>query len=331
MRIFAVFVIILFLAQSSVAQKIQSSCEASDSVQSLYKKDAAHLCIDQYKRQSSPSHDSVMIPQQDFNCKMDALMAVYNVKGIPEADTVIRIKKNHDYQDELFYSMRIITDSLYPWMDSLRLKKLPTGNTSLDSLLTLYSITPGAYSTFHYTSTGKTDYKCQLNTPLVLNMDALYRAFAKIDIIMLTELKFGFGNFITDSVYQDHRELVYYYGWGDCLSGCMYYRAWKFNVYDDCSVEFVDVKGSELPWPFGFDPLSKSHAKVYPIPFTTSLQIEGLDNAESFKIYGMDGQLVKTGVVEQNQISDLTSLLPGMYLLHIQGDGVQSHLKVIKQ
>ncbi len=34
---------------------------------------------------------------------------------------------------------------------------------------------------------------------------------------------------INDSIYSTHVELTYSYGWGDCPSGCMWRRYWKFS------------------------------------------------------------------------------------------------------
>lgn len=71
---------------------------------------------------------------------------------------------------------------------------------------------------------------------------------------------------------------------------------------------------------------------VYPNPFTDNVTVIGINTSEivSFKLFTIDGKVIKTGVLENAQI-DMSNLTKGMYLLQLASDGKIETKKIIKK
>ena len=97
MKIFLTIVFLFCSAATIFAQRVQSDCNAPDSVRKFYKEDVGWLAYKYEIDTQSPYLDSVVLPKEYQDKFMNALLAVYNVKGMPEADSVTRIPLPHDY------------------------------------------------------------------------------------------------------------------------------------------------------------------------------------------------------------------------------------------
>jgi hypothetical protein len=134
-------------------------------------------------------------------------------------------------------------DPTLPWMQQLSMGNVPTGTPAIDQLLATYGMTLANYHVFPW------GHAAAFSTEANVNIPALCALFAAQPGVNYAEPDGGCcdGNRITDSVYTDHVNLVYSYGWGDCPAGCTMRRFWEFNVFPDCSVEYVGSYGAALP------------------------------------------------------------------------------------
>ena len=69
---------------------------------------------------------------------------------------------------------------------------------------------------------------------------------------------------------------------------------------------------------------------VYPNPFSEVISIGGIEDLANYKIFSIDGKLIKTGVLENKQIH-LDELANGLYLLQITSKGEIMTKKIIKK
>jgi len=57
---------------------------------------------------------------------------------------------------------------------------------------------------------------------------------------------------------------------------------------------------------------------LYPNPFTTLINLEGIEDGVTFSILNIDGRIIKNGTIMNNKINDLDLLSKGTYLLHLK-------------
>ena len=68
----------------------------------------------------------------------------------------------------------------------------------------------------------------------------------------------------------------------------------------------------------------------YPNPAKNQITLKGLENVKSFKIYGLNGQIVKQGLINQNVINT-ESLSPNFYILEVFDGKTTSKSKLVIQ
>jgi hypothetical protein len=69
---------------------------------------------------------------------------------------------------------------------------------------------------------------------------------------------------------------------------------------------------------------------VSPNPFSDVIFIGGINELANYKIFSIDGKLIKSGVLENKQIR-LDELANGLYLLQITSNGEIMTKKIIKK
>lgn len=305
-------------------QIVTSSCSAPDSIISIYNDDADRLALRKIHRNNLIYIDSVNIPQTHSDTILDALIAVYNAATLSERDTVTSIFEIHSFPDYVMNKFSIAADSSLYWMKELKNGNLTTGNSTIDSAITKYGLRIVLYQVSPASSTHTVSFNSKDN----YNLLALTKTLDTISGVQYVEPDgfFGDGNNILDSVYNDHVELIYSIGWGDCPSGCTGEHLWKFNVYFDCSVEFVESYGNPLnegagaPYPkTGILTNKTTDLSVYPNPTTDNLNIAfPTPQKRQLNIYNINGALVHSDNLF-NQLYQLTinTYPKGIYLLEI--------------
>lgn len=236
--------LIMFLSiLNGFSQVVNSSCTAPDSVLQQYSSDADRLTLRNLFEATSTYTDSVFIPQPVSDSILSALVAVYNAVSIPQRDTVVLTHNIHTLPDHSLTVIKIYADSTLFWMQQLRLGNLITGEPDIDSIISNYGLNIQNYDPyFNLFSYHFVTFSSDSN----LNMRALANLFMQIGVGADPTPFYIDGNDITDSITSDFIQLVYSYGWEDCPSGCLCKRYWKFRVYYDCSVEFIESYGCHV-------------------------------------------------------------------------------------
>jgi hypothetical protein len=311
-------------------QTIPSSCFAPDSIKSQYIDDADRLALRKIYRQQLTSVDSVVIPQNHSDTVLNALIAVYNATTLPARDTVVSMFNIHTFPNPVLNSILVAADSTLAWMEQLELGIIPTGNASIDTLISKYNLSVSNYYDF-----GNSYYYHLLvfDSDSNYNLNALVALFESNVGVYYSEGNGygGDGNNIWDSIYSDHVELIYSVGLGDCPAGCTVRRFWKFNVYFDCSVEFVGSYGAILEFA-GTNEIQKPNASIYPNPFTDQLTFDNTENEKStVSLFDFSGEQI----LQQSFINSTTikteGLSKGIYFYQlIDSTGKVINGKVVK-
>ncbi|UTW60817.1 T9SS type A sorting domain-containing protein [bacterium SCSIO 12741] len=320
--------LILILSPALWAQKVPSICTGPDSVVQFYQDDADRLALNYLQKLKHPLYDSVEISKAHSDTILDALIAVYNATSLPARDTVVDRFNIHSFPYPNLRNFSVSADSTLNWMQQLKNGIIPTGNSTIDSLMNRYHIQLDFYYSYRLPMPFHTAYmKCDSNT----NIQALTEAFNPIPGVHWAELEsvYGDGYSIQSSINSDHVELIYSIGWGDCPSGCINRRFWKFKVYYDCSVEFCGSYGDVLSSPSL--PSVYQSIRIFPNPFSNQLHFKGVDLNSEFTLYDPAGREVKTGTLSGSELSGLEELKPGPYFIRVQSKGEIMTFRLIKE
>ncbi|KAB1064439.1 T9SS type A sorting domain-containing protein [Salibacter halophilus] len=319
---------LLIFAQLSIGQIVQSSCTAHDSIIEKYNDDADRLAVRKIERDSLSYIDNVEIPNQLSDTILNALLAVYNATSIPAWDSVIDRYEIHTFPNPNINKLLISADSSLAWMEQLQSGNSPSAHPLLDSLMTKYNFTLTSYYDFggswyldDATFTSDSNYNI---TGLINLLDTTQEAeFRKMYFA-------GDGNDITSTINNDHVELIYSIGWGDCPAGCINRHYWKYKVYFDCRVEFISSYGDPvIPSSVGIS-TENQKVTVYPNPFNDRIKVTHNWSEPNFTLFDVTGKIVKSGVIENKQINNLNELPSGQYLLKITNSNQTIIRKIIK-
>lgn len=324
--IFILLLAIIGLQNAYSQNIIPSNCNAPDSVRALYEDDADRLAVRWVFDNNHAYKDSIRISDSVSNIFMKALLSVYNAKNLPARDTVIRKLNIQSFHYPVLKEVIVSADSNAAWMKSLRNNKIPTGNKYLDSIISTFNLQLESYyawSNFNHWLVFSSTQNC--------NVAALCQALNKTDSVRYAEpnAMAGDGDEISAKVFNSFTELIYSSGWGDCPAGCIYRRFWKFRVYNDCSVEFVESYGDKME-NTGLHETGFPNISLFPNPFQNAITINGLQAPFQYSISNIVGQILAAGYTEQNTINGLEKLERGVYILQIRANGKTGNFKLLK-
>ena len=321
-----------FIFLHGQAQTVVSSCTANPAVIATYKNDADRMAIRRLFAINSPLKDSVKIDPQTSNDYLKCLLAVHNATNLPARDTVVYLMLHAKMEYDL-RSMQFIPNPSQQWVQNFRDSIFPTGYTTFDSVMNKYHFYRGNYSLFG--TFAMATIKADSNSNI--------KALADIFNTTVTQTQgsgpngyVGDGSDITDVINPAYTELTYKYGWGDCPSGCIYKRYWRFRIYNNCEVEYLGSYGSgiqtEIPAVNPPTGLSANAAgpgiTAYPNPVNDKLTITG---AGDFKYRCTDllgREFLKGEAIEEINVSDLPA---GIYFLEITAHNSVKKLKLVKE
>ena len=319
MKLIIIIFILSFIAASSFAQRVPSSCDAPDSIKRMYREDAAWLALQYEQKINSPYLDSVIISRDLQNRFMNALIAVYNVVGLPEADTVTRIPLPHDgvtphaLSPQHPFSLVMILlklDTSISWERRFYKQLKPTYNNSFDSLIEKYRVV------FDTVYKGYSPYWRAI-THLPYNsfvLDSLISKTANFYYFARPGFVSGYGDGIDGIIKDSIINLSYSLGWIDCGLGCLYHRYWKFTIFADCSVQF-DTSYTISPESnvVDFNSQINSYLIFYPNPASGTLTIETQPQTTIEIIDILGNTLRKIITTEGKTWIDISALLKGTY------------------
>jgi hypothetical protein len=328
MKALIVLFFIGWMSFSVIAQITSSSCIASDSIKALYRNDADRLELRQIYDNNLTWVDSVEIPQAESDTILNALIAVYNATSLQARDTVVDIYHIHTFPYPVMNNIAVKADTIQLWMQELANGNLTTGESTIDDLISVYLFEQVTYTDLSWGAADVVTFISDSNYnlfPLIAELNLV----PGVNYAQMNSYA-GDGNEIYSTVFPDHVELIYQYSWGDCMSGCINNRYWKFKVYYDCSVEFVLSWGT-LIYYMEWESYNKSGISVAPNPFQNQLIIEGVNEEYHYEIYSISGEKLHSGAETINVISNLDFLSAGIYILIIQTENVLKTIQVVKE
>jgi hypothetical protein len=324
--------IVLSIADFSraYAQVFPSNCDAADSVKAKYQNDADKLALRKILRQGSSSEmDSVNIPRSSSDAVMRALMALYNAKDLPARDTIISLLNIHPSVQWNLKAVYIEADSSLGWMHELRSHRIPCGNASLDSLLQKFNLKVDSYDisnrSLGYDEVNflsAENYNTMALASLMQKVPGIEGAYPELDN--------RDGPNVYDTIYPDHVDLTYYYGWSFCYEGCVFKHYWKLRVDSNCNVEYYGNYGDQLDFLTDVRTLSQKKFSLSPNPFRDYIQVRQAQAPFKYSFENLLGEEVSAGTSWQNSI-DARNLRTGVYIMKIWQNGIPFSEKVIKE
>ncbi|MEX1191934.1 MAG: T9SS type A sorting domain-containing protein [Brumimicrobium sp.] len=317
------------ISNLAITQIVPSDCDAHDSIIEQYSEDAQRLTLDRIFEHNYTYVDSVIIPSTYSDTVLNALVAIHNAVGIQERDTVVDMLDIHSNVMVSMNNFYLAADSTLSWMENLSNGNLNTGQPILDEIISDYDfylydyyVTPGySYSRAMAIFVSNENFNLKPITDTIETIPFVY--YADQNAFSLD------ASTIYDTIFPTHVELTFNYGWGDCPSGCTGNRYWKFNVYYDCSVEFVESYGGELPPNASVGTNVNSSVSIYPNPVTSKINIDGIENSFSYSFYDLKGNEVLRGHSNSNMIN-LNKLEKGIYIISIKVKNEIVRKKIIK-
>jgi hypothetical protein len=304
-----------------------SSCDASDSIVAIFKKDADRLAIRQVFAAGHTYKDSLE-PDPVLRMRyLDALLAIYNATAVPCHDTIFGSLAIHTKPDPALNAIVISASPSKSWMQEMYGSANPVSCPPLNKLIIRYNMG------FTYYQVGVYD-KVALYTDTNLNMVAMSKLLMTINGIQTADpdVIFNETRDIADSLEMGFTWLNYSFGWGTCYNGCDYRKNWRLNVNtSDCSVGYAETNGPVL-----FTGIT-SHASqneiiFFPNPVKDILQIRVKDLATNMvRITDVFGKEMLSGTVNEKRQIDIKELSPGVYFLSFETQGSRTVHKIMKE
>lgn len=294
------------------SQTVPSSCNYTPQVYNLYIDDAKRLALTHILNNNYPDTASVNIPQGYVDTLLNALMAVYNAP-LPASYDVTSLYGIHTFPYPEMNRIVVNANGNLSWMQALHDTIIPTGEPSIDSLISTYGL--NWYNYYSY-SWGHLIY---FTSDSALNLYALANNFESITGVNYSEPigMAGDGNRITATVEDNHVHLIYSVGWDDCPSGCICRHYWEFKAYYDCSVEFISDYGCPIFTTIGLKTnLPGSNLMLYPNPANTELTIKDLPKDTFIEI--KDSRGISVASSSSSDKINISSLSDGVYFVHFK-------------
>jgi len=210
------------------SQIVESSCDASESISSIYSDDAATMTYWYVRSNDTEYSDDVELPMEYRNRFLDALLAVYNATEIPVNDTIFNVLEIHNRTTPILDRVELTVDIGTYWLQDVLDGKV-TGYEYLDKLIESYPLTASSLYEF---SDG---IWIQFELDNFYNTDQFAKMLEELDGVQWASrvIPIGGGNSIRGMLEEDHVSITYNSNWGDCPSGCTNNENWNFKVYHD--------------------------------------------------------------------------------------------------
>jgi hypothetical protein len=180
----------------------------------------------------------------------------------------------------------------------------------------------------------------------LLATDSLWNVYALIDSLEAVpgvlwgepnQLIGAPGRIIYNKVGND-RFYTFWFQWNDCFDGCDNAHAWKFKVYDDCSVEYLGFEDwgvfeiLPLPEPVNCNLFSGFQKKmafsgvyIYPNPVNDKLVIVSeTDEIYEGALYNCYGMILSKMDVRHLTAVDFSALTSGFYMISLRNASGQA-------
>jgi len=317
-----ILILIGFQTISLQSQLFISDCSADDTVLTRFD-EAAHLLayyeISNDLLENIDLTNDINLPQDWVNTYQEALVAIYNVTELEVIDTLFDYYQADTFQHGFLNRIEIGVSNSVNWIDGLINNNGLTNYVPFDSLINTHTMTVCESDEFQ--SLGI--YMINLCYDDYLNPLALSIPFNNLE-----EIEFaGTSSFIESDFFikgklnfDNSVELVFIQGYVGSFGPS---QKWAFTVYPDCSVEYKGTTITNIP-------TIKNELQLYPNPFQSMINIQGNISQYSYKIYDVNGILVKEGKNESQAYINTDGLKHGIYFIEIETKYKSIRQKMIK-
>lgn len=215
--------------------------ELSEEQQLLYRQDAERLAIRFINGRDSTQTD---IPETLIQNLYNGLVQIV-ISDHEKANEVTETYEIHARAPGPPREVLVEADSAAPWVDAWRNGDTETGNAEVDELIDRFDFSLAEFRELTHTLPA---VMAILRSDRAINIFAAARLLAE-----LPDVNDAYPNSVTDGneisvlFFDDHLRYTFEYGFGDCPSGCLNQHTWKFKVFTDGTVEFIEESGDPLP------------------------------------------------------------------------------------
>jgi hypothetical protein len=327
-------------------QPIPASCDPLPELIADYTWDVRNLTLRRMWELNSPDTALVSIPMQWQDTVMGGLAAISNAFLLPERDSVFNLYCVHDLAPAGIFitkEIMVFVDTSYSWTDAWQNLVTITGDPQVDTLVTKYDLEVIDFYNFSF------------GNMALLATDSLWNVYALIDSLeMIPGVEYGDPNQLIGAagriIYNktgNERFYTFWFQWNDCFDGCDNAHAWKFKVYEDCTVEFLGTEDwgvfgiLPLPAPINCNLLSATAENeyrgndyaVFPNPVEGELVITSRnENYAQLIVYDFTGKRIVQQSFNKTLSVDFSDFRPGIYLLYFSDErGGGNVRKVIRK
>ncbi len=193
-----------------------------------YYNDALQLYMHELIQQPfNPDYKKSSINKEELVKILKLIQAVYNL-NTPERDTIFEKHQIHGYYCYSLNSISLKVNTTLPEIMKLSSGIIPTGESSLDKLLSTYNFdsvrTFYSYPDFPWLT---------IYTKEQYNMLPVEKEFGKLSSVLVAEFNkgcIGDGSNISIERGNYSATITFSIGKGDCPAGCIYHKHWEFKV-----------------------------------------------------------------------------------------------------
>lgn len=288
-----------------------------------YEADVKNACLEWVmESDTNLFYSSAEIPPLVLDSIWQALSAVYYEFDMPERDSVIDMYCIHQFPKNHFLKEIILVPD---WDNPLIINWLnhDPGYPILDSILTKYGF-------IIYDKEPKKSY-ILLRTEKDINIFYVQKLLKLVDGIIYADpnMTWGDGNGFTYRSSGTDRYLYFDKAWGDCMAGCYAHHIWQFKIDEYNDVEYMgtirqydedDSVGE--PWNCNITGLNENkefdQLFISPNPIIDLVKFnEPFQSKTEYKIYNINGQLVKEGSLIGNETISISELKKGIYMIQL--------------
>jgi hypothetical protein len=212
-------------------------CNVSPKIDSLYRLDAYRLLLHEiYYDSLHPDRVSPRFNETKVLKILGAFQAVYDL-NVPERDTIIEQYDIHVYPVLGLYSISLKVDPSAGEIQNL-VNGQVTGNAQLDTFLSTYAFDQVSTSMFY------PDFNwITITSDSAWNLIPLWEHLKTFDFIYdagMGDGAMGDGNTIVLERKAQSLLLDFSIGWGDCPSGCINRKHWRFEISNACQASIKE-------------------------------------------------------------------------------------------
>jgi hypothetical protein len=213
------------------------NCEVSAEGLAFFKPAIFSLTLSDIRSDpSNPDNQSLLIPEERI-LPFQKVFGIFYDSQSPQRDTVVdvyTINRTHIVEE---YGVSINIDTSASWAQQWKNGNFSdTGNNALDQFITGNNLKVKVSSTWLIGWV-------YVYSESMINPYALEQKLNAFPGIWLTETNYSWANSKKIEILDksdDAYVVKFAQGFGDCPSGCFFFKYWVFQIHDDCMVTLLD-------------------------------------------------------------------------------------------